>query len=254
MKNNLNLPPNLTPKVYLKPENIEPAKQIDWRQTVIGRLCSKKSYELSRIIEDVKMNWALVGNVSIKLFNHRRNFYEFHLRSVEDFEILKQLGAWWLMEALVVLVECPIEGPQFIKEEQFSHTKIWMHIKNIKTRHITIKNLMDICSPAGKYIKHKKAYGRNEKEKNVEVLVDINVNHSLPFGTNVYESKAIWNWVEFSYKLFNLPLCKHCRWLDHSSQPCTKEPSQSMMDIKGIEKVDEETSLLVTEKTKTFAH
>lgn len=69
------------------------------------------------------------------------------------------------MGTLVVLVECPVEGPHLIKEEEFYKIKIWMHIKNCPTNFITPTNLTTIVSPAGSYITHKKPYGEHTKRK-----------------------------------------------------------------------------------------
>lgn len=94
-----------------------------------------------------------------------------------------------------------------------------MHITNTPTGFINEENLKKICAPAGKYLKHKNPYGRNQDEKNVECLVEIRVQHDLPFGSEVYKDMfAKPEWLEFSYKLFNLKLCKICRWLDHSTK------------------------------------
>lgn len=114
--------------------------KIGWNNTVIGRLCCRASYDISKIVDEVKFTWDLNGGAHIKLYDKRRNFYEIYLRDVEDFNILKQGGAWLLLGKMMVLDDCPIQGPQFIDEENFYKTKIWMHIKNTPKAFINVEN------------------------------------------------------------------------------------------------------------------
>lgn len=83
-------------------------------------------------------------------------------------------------------MECPIQGPQHIDEENFYKTKIWMHIKSTPTRFINEEDLIKICAPAGKYLKHKNLMIEIKKKKNMECLVEMRVQHNLPFGSEVY--------------------------------------------------------------------
>lgn len=94
MKHKLIIPPNLTPKVYLKPENIDPLPKKSWNQTISVRLCNKLSFDIGRITQDIRANWNLKSEVIVKLYNHKRNYYQFHVKAKDGFNIVKGGGAW----------------------------------------------------------------------------------------------------------------------------------------------------------------
>lgn len=222
MKNYLELPETLFPKVFLNQENILPQEEENWEWCFIGRLCSKRSYEAKSVRKFINNNWGLERRVKVKeeyIFPcNYCSFYTIRVRCKDDYTVLRNGGTTrGVFGKLIVLVEVPEAGPKFMNENDFYKMHIWMLIKKIPRR--IIGDLPNILTPIGIHQQCKTITGE-DKLLNIEVKVCIDVDTRLKFGVEAWETTAIKHLLEVAYDIIGLDFCKECRILDHPDDLC----------------------------------
>ncbi|KAI3928849.1 hypothetical protein MKW98_024450 [Papaver atlanticum] len=220
MKANQILIDPLRPVVFLSSESLKPKPVRDEKWCVVGKLLSNSNVDHQEAQHYARTYWNLKKEVIVSPFQKKKNFFHFRFHHAADILSVNYPKPWLIHESILSIIQIPFEVVQKIKEEEFDRALVSITMKRVPNDYITYSALEKIATPAGKMIIFKDPDGRDFYEKNVEVMVDIEVSHSLPFGTDCMV-EGVKTWIEFSYSLQPFKLCQFCRSLDHSKNSCT---------------------------------
>lgn len=104
------------------------------------------------------------------------------------------------------------------KKKMFDYVLMRIHLKRVPTRMTSWEALYEISKPTGVLKDSKRPYGRDEDEKNVNVMVLINLKEEMPTGmwAKVGDKKTR---IGYAYSI-HPKLCKICRIPDHGAIAC----------------------------------
>ncbi|XP_026421762.1 uncharacterized protein LOC113317848 [Papaver somniferum] len=222
MEEQLTLPDDEEAEVVIIIKEILAKDTVDWKLTMLSRICVSRVVLQWEYINFIRANWRLTRSIMVSPYKHRKykNVFILKCKNESDFYKIKEFKPWFFKGDLVVMAEIPDTGIPADGSLDLEHEMIWLKAMEVPIAYTSEEALKKVVKNAGIYQKHVILVGSNLLEKDVMIQVKVEVKKKVKYSMVAANEEGEKTVINFEYECLPQNLSTKCNIMDHPELHC----------------------------------